>query len=487
MSKTKVTSGSGLSRRDFMRISGGCAALTETSLLATLLNLSLIRSAAAAIDTSGYKALVCVFLHGGIDSYNVLVPTTDPGNDPYADYALARGNLALDPTSVLGITDPTDNRGYGLHPELGDLQSLYEDGNLAFIANVGSLLEPVLPETYRNGARLPLGLYSHNDQQRHWQTSTPQSRTQITGWVGRMADILSDSVNRNPTISMNIAIEHLNILQTGDGIVPYVVDDRNGAELLRGYGGTNPMDQILTGAVDSFLEQSYVNLLKSTYAGMSRQAIDAAVEYNAQTEIVEAILVNPVTGIPDTVDILRSTSLGRQLLQAALAIGAHGALDQDRQVFFTERGGWDHHSNLLTNQGNLLREVNAALKAFYDTLSFLGLANDVVTFTASDFARTLSANSSNGSDHAWGGNHIVMGGAVQGGRLYGTYPDSLAPGSSLDVGRGRLIPTTSVDQYAAELAMWFGLENDGNLETILPNIRNFHAASDTSPPLGFLI
>jgi uncharacterized protein (DUF1501 family) len=502
MSKTKVTRDNHLSRRDLLRFSGGCAALTQTSVLSTLLNLSLLRSAAAAVDTTGYKALVCVFFHGGIDSYNMLVPTDldGAGAGPLADYQTARSTLALDPAALHGISD-IDGRNYGLHPALGDLgsdpdfiqyypelsnlHSLYHDhGKVAFIANVGSLVEPVLPETYRNGARLPLGLFSHSDQQRHWQTSTPQSRTQITGWLGRMADILSDTVNSNPSISMNIAIDHLNILQTGDGIVPYVVDDRNGAEVLGGYGASNPMDAILSASTDSFLEQSYADLLKNTYAGLQRQSIDAAVQYNDETNIIKTQLnLDPLGS--KIVGVLESTYLGRQLLQVALAIGAHGPLGQTRQVFFAERQGWDHHANLINSQNNLMPEVNKAMGAFYDAIKLLGYENDVMTFTASDFARTLNANSNNGSDHAWGGNHIVMGGAVNGGRLYGHYPDSLAPGNAIDLGRGRLIPTLSVDEYSAELAMWFGIENDANLESILPNIRNFYSASDTLSPLGF--
>jgi uncharacterized protein (DUF1501 family) len=475
MSKTKITRVENLTRRDILRTFGACAALTQTSLLSTVLNLSLPRPAVAAIDTSGYKALVCLFFHGGIDSYNIVVPT---GGDPYADYVLARGNLALDQANLHGISDPSDGRTYGLHPGLGELQALYTAGNLAFVTNVGSLVEPVEPETYKNGAHLPLGLFSHSDQQRHWQTATPQSRTQITGWFGRMADVLGDSVNRNPTISMNIATGSLNILQTGHTTVPYVVGDKNGAEVLAGYGATNPMGVILTGATDSFLEQSYADLLKRMHARLNRLAIDAAVDYNNATQDVEFS--------PGVTGILQGSHIGRQFLQVAKAIGARQTLDQDRQLFFVEGHGWDHHTDLLYNQGSMLPEVSQVLNAFYNATMELGVENDVLTFTASDFARTLTANSNNGSDHAWGGNHIVLGGSVNGGRLFGTYPDSLAPGNSLDMGRGRLIPTLSVDEYAAEMAMWFGLENDATLETILPNLRNFYSSSETLPPLGFM-
>ncbi len=465
-------------RRQFLAgLGAGCAAMTQVSALSTLVNLSLTKSAAAAIDVTGYKALVCVFLFGGIDSHNVLLPR-EPGE--YADYVTARSALALpDDGTIHDIVNPLEsNRAFGLHPALGDLADLYNSGNLAFVANVGSLIEPVDIANYYGGARLPLGLYSHSDQQRHWQTSTPQSRTEITGWLGRMADVLNDLTNTNEAISMNIAIDRLNILQTGDQTIPYVVDDNNGAQVLSGYGGTNTLDRILTQTTDSFLANSYSDLLKDTHRKFRAGAIDAAESYNAATA--------GITFSQSIEDAFSASSLGRQLRQVAKAIGAHGALGQDRQVFFASGGGWDNHANLLAAHAGLLPQVNSALKAFYDALVELGVQDDVVTYTASDFARTLNANSNNGSDHAWGGNHIVMGGSVNGGNVFGNYPVSLAPGNSLDVGRGRMIPTTSVDLYTAEMARWFGIDNDSVLETIIPNIRNFYSSSETNAPMGFL-
>ncbi|MEN8176643.1 MAG: DUF1501 domain-containing protein [Pseudomonadota bacterium] len=478
MKKTRITRAHGLTRRDFLRAMGGCAALSQTPLLSTALNLSLMRSASAAYDPSGYKALVCVFLFGGIDSYNVLVPTDgDTTSGPYGDYLAARGAIGLDKTTLHSVTDPTDGRGYGLHSLLPDLQQLYNDGNLGFVANVGPLIEPVGDKNTYRDFRLPLGLYSHSDEQRHWQTSTPQSRTEITGWAGRMADVLSDSTNSNPAISMNLSLGGLNILQTGDGIAPYVVST-NGAIVLGGYGFGGGANTILTQSTDSLLDQTYANLLKQTHARLRGQAIDAAVDYNSA--------VNAVTLDPGITAALNANGLGRQLLQVAKAIGARNTLGQARQIFFVSLGGWDNHVQLLANQNTRLPWVNQALKAFYDATVDLGVASDVVTFTASDFARTLTPNTNAGSDHAWGGNHIVMGEAVNGGRLFGHYPDSLAPGNSLDTGRGRLIPTTSVDEFAAELAMWFGIGNDMTLETILPNIRSF-LSSGSAPPLGIFV
>lgn len=476
MKKTDASKLSQLTRRDFLRTMCGCAAMSQIPLLSTVLNLSLMRSAAAATDTSGYKALVCVFLFGGIDSYSLLIPTDgDAPGSPYGDYQAVRGVIGLDKGALHPINDPTDSRSYGLHTTLPELQQLYLQNHLAFVANVGPLIEPVGDNaTYRN-FRLPLGLYSHSDEQRHWQTSTPQSRTEITGWAGRMADMLNDTVNSNPAISMNLSLAGLNILETGDGVAPYVVST-NGAIVLGGYNGTGSANTILTGATDSLLGQTYQNLLKQTHARLSRQAIDAAVDYNAA--------VGNVSLSPGVTATLNGSNIGRQLLQVAKAIGARNTLGQGRQIFFVSLGGFDNHSGLLANLNNLLPPLSQSLKAFYDATAELGVANDVTTFTVSDFARTLTPNSNNGSDHAWGGNHIVMGGGVNGGRLYGSYPASLATGNPLDTGRGRLIPTTSVDQYAAELAMWFGIGNDASLETLFPNIRNFYSASETSPPLG---
>jgi uncharacterized protein (DUF1501 family) len=457
-----------MSRRNFLKATGGCAALTRTSLMATMLNLELTGAAAAATDTSGYRALVCVFYLGGIDSYNMLVPTDTTA---YADYQTARGTLALAQSSLHPIIDPTDGRSYGLHQGLGDLNNLYQGGQLAFLPNVGSLIEPTDKASYGTGAKLPLGLFSHADQQRHWQTSVPQSRTQITGWAGRMSDLLGDTVNSNPAISINIAMGGVNIMQTGHDIIPYVVSPGGGAEILDGYQGWSAFNRILTNSTDSFLEQTYADLLKGTHAKYRRSSIDAALLYKEATDAV-----NLTTDFP-------ATQLGIGLRQVAKAIGARKALGQTRQIFFIGLDGWDHHDSLLVSQDAMLPEVGEALKAFYDETVQLGVSRDVTTFTASDFARTLNSNG-RGSDHAWGGNHLVMGGAVNGGRFYGTYPDTLAAGSALDIGQGRLIPTTSTDEYSAELAMWFGLGNDSTLEEVLPNIRNFYSSSEMEPPLG---
>ncbi len=458
-----------LDRRTFMKLSGGCAALSSTSLLSTLLNLKLTNAAVADGDTSGYKALVCVFLLGGIDSYNILTPYQ---GTEYTDYVAARTNLALTQAQMLPVV--TDGRTLGMHARMPEIHDLYNQGKAAFVANVGSLVEPTTKQNY-NQARKPLGLYSHSDLVEHWQTSVPQSRSQLSGWGGRMADMLTSTANQNRTVSMNIALGSLNLFETGVNVTPYVIQN-NGATTLSGFPNTSTnRDGIFTRFTNDALSQSYGDLLEKSYANIRKNSIQAAIDFNAATSAINlAPLVFP------------NTSLSNQLLMVAKTIGARATLGQSRQIFFVSVGGWDHHANLLGLQNNLLPQVSQALKVFYDATVQLGVADSVTAFTCSDFARTLSSNG-DGSDHAWGGNHIVVGGAVRGGKVYGQYPTSLAPNNSLDMGRGRLIPTTSVDHYNGELARWFGIPNDSSLVDILPNIRNFYSSSSTAGPLGFLV
>ncbi len=460
------------SRRNFLKFSGGCAALSSTSILSTILDLRLTKAAMAyGGDLSGYKAMVCVFLSGGIDSFNMLAPFEDV---EYNAYSQIRSNIAIPKTSLLEVQD-RNGRRFGMHPQMSDLRTLYNQKKLAFVANVGSLIQPTTKQNL-NTTPQPLGLYSHSDLIRHWQTSVPQSRSQVTGWAGRMADMITDTVNGNPNIAMNISLGGLNVFETGQRVVPYVIGT-GGATTLAGYSKTTtaPRDRIFTKYTDNVLSHTYGDLLEKSYAGVRRGAIDAAASFNTATSTVNLTTVFP------------NTSLGNQLRMVARTIACRDAskLNQSRQIFFVVAGGWDHHADLINLQNNMLPAVSQALKAFYNATVELGVENSVTTFTASDFARTLSSNGA-GSDHAWGGNHIVMGGAVQGGHVYGSYPTSLALNNSLDTGRGRLIPTTSVDQYNAELALWFGLANDSSLVGVLPNIRNFYSASATSYPVGFL-
>ncbi|MEM6687927.1 MAG: DUF1501 domain-containing protein [Planctomycetota bacterium] len=480
-----------INRRDMFKMGGGCAALTNASLLSTILNLSATNSVVAQSgDLTDYKAMVVVFLFGGNDSYNMLTPLE---TQERADYLTARGGVYAPNNGALGlpegtlhqVTDSASGRRFGLHPSFGDIKDIYDAGDATFLCNVGSLIKETTKQTYQAGLDLPLGLFSHSDLQRHWMTSVPQTRSQVTGWAGRMADILNDSTNNNDNISMNISINDVNMLQTGGSVIPYIVSDSGAREVdwyypLRDAGPSYWTNRrIFTELTDDVLSRSYGNLIERTFVEMNRTALDAAIEYNVAVDSV-ADTIAPFFPPDNT-----GTRFQRRMRMIAQTIAARDTINQKRQVFFVSEGGWDNHDELINNQEYNLMEINDGLKNFYDAMNAIGANQDVVTFTASDFARTLNSNG-RGSDHAWGGNQLIMGGPVVGGRMHGQYPTTLAPGNELDLGRGRMIPTTSVDEMAAELAMWYGIDNDSNLEMVLPNIRNFDSANTGTRPIGFL-
>lgn len=449
-----------------------CAAISALPILNTLLNLKLAGNVAAAPGPTDYRALVCVFLSGGADTFNILVPQ---GQAEYNEYAAVRGGIALPRASLLPL-NPTVSPGLnlGLHPGLPGIQSLFESGKAAFVANVGTLIERVNKNEYDHDLkRLPLNLYSHSDQIEQWQTSTPDVRSP-RGWAGRAADILQ-SLNSNNAVSMNISLTGSNIWQSGENILEYTIGT-DGAVGLEGY---DPADDnswstvpIRTRAIDSQLGFQYQHLLSQAFAAKKVDAMDAYTLFNSATG----------GELPATVEF-PETYLGAQFRMIAKTIAGQGGLGHTRQTFLVERGGWDHHDGVVAAQAEMLPELDAAIKAFYDCLAAMGMDNKVTLFTASDFARTLT-NDSDGSDHAWGGNQMVIGGAVNGKRIYGNFPDLYAD-NPLDVGRGRFIPQVSVDEFFAELALWFGV-TPGDLDSVLPNIRNFYIPGSGAGPLGFM-
>lgn len=459
---------------------------------------------AAESNPTGYKAIVCLFLLGGNDSYNMLIPNGgDASTGEYGDYHEIRGGyddgtnnpggLALEQSTLVPITGP-DSRSFGLHPGMAaeegadpmtdptdtGVAKLYKDGNLSFVCNVGSLVAPTTRAQYNARTGLPLGLFSHADLQRHWQTGFPQSRSQITGWGGRMSDLLQGT-NTNPSVSMNISVNGMNIFQTGADVVPYAIGS-GGATTVYGYNtnlnALGRQDRTYKRSIDSILDQTYTDLLAKSFAESHRNSTDAAIEFNNATSAVN--LTTPFA----------NENPSNQLKMVAKCIGARAALGQTRQVFYVTNGGWDNHNNVITAHETNLPEISRAVKSFYDATVELGIQDDVVLFTASDFARTLTTNGQ-GSDHAWGGNQIVCGGSVDGGKFFGDYPTSLLNpqdsfAGNLNLGRGRLIPTTSVDEMAADLAMWFGINNNQDLEAVIPNIREFHSAGGGAP-LGLFV
>jgi uncharacterized protein (DUF1501 family) len=451
------------SRRRFLG-QASCAAVGTTALFNTLANMGMLNALAA--DCSEYRGLVCLFLSGGIDSFNVLVPR---GTAEYSEYAAVRGDLALPVEELLPITPATpDGREYGFHPALAELQALFGQGRLALLANVGTLVEPTTLQQYKNGSvALPLGLFSHSDQAMHWQTSLPDRRN-AAGWAGRMADIMQ-SCNANQNISMNISLAGSNVFQTGNSIAHYTITE-NGSTGLVQYGGSSPEALVRTEAVDGLLGLHYQHLFEQTFAARMRGAIDAHVEFSAA-----------IDSVPPLATQFSNTGLSRRMRMIALTIAAREALGMRKQTFFVEAGGWDHHDEVIASQEAMLPVISRALAEFQSALDELGVADQVALFTASDFGRTLSSNG-RGSDHAWGGNHLVLGGAVRGGDIYGSFP-ALHAGNTLDTGRGRLIPTTSVDEYFADLALWFGVPA-ADLEIVLPNLGRFHSATSSAPPIG---
>lgn len=453
-----------LSRRRFLG-EASCATVGSTALYSSLLNLRMTSTAAAADLTpdDDYKALVCLFLAGGNDSYNMLVPNNASA---YAEYKNSRDNIALDKANLLPITSIGQPYSeFGIHPNMTDVRDLYNSDDLAFIANVGTLIRPTTKPDYNNKQFLPRGLFSHSDQQVHWQTSVPQIKgSSPGGWGGRTADLLM-SMNEGSQVSMNISLSGVNIFQVGDEAFSYI-SGLNGGTSMVGY-----TDNSFAGAVDSLLEAHYKNTFTRTFAKNTRRFIDSSIAFN---EAIDGI---------DILTPLPPTRLAQNFKMVARTIAAREKLNMKRQTFFIRAGGWDHHNEVINAQAQMLPEISQALKYFKDALEEIGMTDNVVTFTASDFGRTLTSNGV-GSDHAWGGNHMVMGGPVHGGRIYGTYP-SLALNSSQEVGRGRLIPTTSVDEYSSEIARWFGVSSS-EMDTVFPNIKEFYDPMLITNPLGFL-
>ncbi len=457
-----------MKRRKFIH-DAGCAAIGGSTLISSIMNLSTLNASAGYHNTSDFKALVCILLAGGNDSFNMLIPK---GTSEHQEYQSIRGGLAIPKNNVLTLNNGlNNNRELGLHPSLVNVRNIYDSGDAAFISNVGSLVEPVDFTHFQNGSkRLPLGLFSHVDEIAHWQTSIPQERGSI-GWGGRMADLLS-SVNTNQNISMSISLSGGNLLQTGELTRPFTLTS-NGAVGINGYDAMSTFDQIRTSALDSLLGGQHTNLFERTYMEVVKNSNDANLYYDT------AVANTP----PLQTSFSANNVTSQELKVVAQTIAARNDLGMSRQIFFLTIGGWDHHDEVLNSQALKLSKLDTALSEFNDSLNELGLTNDVTTFTISDFGRTLTSNG-NGSDHAWGGNALVMGGAVNGNNIYGQYPD-LFLDNPLDVGRGRLIPTLAADQYLAELALWFGVPKS-ELDIIFPNIYNFYDVLSSSNPIGFM-
>jgi len=454
-----------VSRRSFLKLSSkatlGTAALLGVGQLGAM-------ASASAQTNSDYKALVCVLLAGGADSFNVLVPTD---NTHYQEYKTTRSDLALPQANLLALNNAKNNgRTLGLHPKLTGIQSLFNQGKVAFLSNVGTLVEPTSTQALHSGsAKLPLGLFSHNDQISQWQTALPDIRSG-TGWGGRIADILMTQ-NTNQNVSMSISTAGANEFQAGRASDYFSVLPGDTPTPKLSIEQQNMGD--LQSAVNKmYNENGYNNLFRRSYSKLFNTAVSANTAF-------ESALANG----QNMTTQFAADGFSQQLKMVAKTIAANQLLGMRRQTFFVSFGGWDHHDETIANMDRMLQPLNDGLLAFQNAMQELGLEESVTTFTTSDFARTLSSNG-RGSDHGWGGNSMIMGGAVKGGKIYGEYP-SLALGNPLDVGRGVLMPTTSLDEYFAELALWFGITPNG-LSDILPNVSRFYSASSGQAPLGFM-
>jgi uncharacterized protein (DUF1501 family) len=407
---------------------------------------------ALAQSSGGYKALVCVFLFGGNDANNTLIPFDTTG---YGKYSSLRGDLALAQNTLLPLT-PAPN--FALHPSLPDIQTLFNSNTAAFVANVGTLVQPLTRAQYQAGQTAPTNLFSHPDQQLEWQNAA-QSAATPTGWAGRMADVLGASYNQGAAIPMITSVAGDTLFCNGSSTTPVSVSPGNLGEASCSEGSECSARQLTAQA------------LLTLDTGISLVQADDSITTNAYA--YAKTLADAVQSITPLKTVFPANNgLGAQLQQIAQIIQVRSALNVQRQIFFAGIGNFDTHAGQLSLQSSLLAEISPALAAFYNATVELGVASEVTTFTMSDFSRTFQPNSNNGSDHAWGSHHIVIGGAVKGGQIYGTYPTLALAGPDDSDSNGRWVPTTASSQYAATLAQWFGV-SAGELPTVLPSIGNF--------------
>ncbi len=482
-----------MQRRDFLKLLSSITAVPLMSAISEL--------AYGAGPFNDYRALVCVFLFGGNDAHNMIVPL----DGRYTSYAANRGPLAIPLASLQAnaINDPVQG-AFGLHPRMTQTAGLFSSGKLAVVSNVGVLLRPTTKADYQNKIQLPPQLFSHSDMQDHWHTSYPQAPV-TDGWGGRLANLIQSA--NTGQLSVSISTASSSVFLKGGTAVAHQVGTYQAnpkttiVQRIRAWrdwdtNGANPQ-----AIYENAITMARTNALEDQFGDVATRSVE-----------LNNLILNTLYSGPDTSGnytqkypintvFPAGNPLASQLRSVAMMIAARQALGVKRQIFFVSVGGsFDTHSDqfdtgssvlkpgagdpliLFGKHADLLGQVDAGLKAFYDATVELGVQESVTTFTESDFGRTLTSNGK-GSDHGWGGHHLVMGGAVRGGRIYGNFHNmQIGSGNPADAGQGRLIPAISVDQYGATLSKWMGA-SAGDLNTVFPNLKNFGSQTD----LGFLV
>jgi uncharacterized protein (DUF1501 family) len=486
-----------LTRREFIR-RAACAAVGTAAMTSAIRDLRFMNAAVAQSNISGYKALVCIFLQGGNDSNNLIIPTMQ---SQYNNYASIRTPiLAIPQSAILPVTSLNpDGNTYGMHPSCPELQTLFGESKLALLFNTGTLVYPITRSQYLAGTTAtPPQLFSHADQQTQWQTSVPD-QPPTTGWGGRCADLLN-AVQPNAPISLMVTLAGANTFEIGNIVSQYSVSTGGAVSLSlpttpSGGANTNRLPTLM-----KILGLPYTNLQSQAYAGVAEQAINTGVllnnaigstaSANYWTNAFPPKITPPEGGASFTSSLSPQLQMIARLIAAGSTPVANGGFGMLRQIFFCQVGGYDLHTgqtnysandpnNVLEGaHTNLLAELSQSMYAFQRAMEQLGLSDQVTSFTASDFGRTFPSNGQ-GSDHGWGSHHLILGGAVKGQQTYGQFPVLSVNGPN-DTSTGRWIPTTAIDQYFSTIATWFGVDNS-NLSTVFPNIGRF-----ASPNLGFI-
>jgi uncharacterized protein (DUF1501 family) len=466
------------SRREF--IGKSCRALSMAAVATQMSHFGLVSALAqkrtrkqAAVEP--YKALVCIFLNGGNDANNMVVPKHNAG---YAEYSAARGaqGLAIPQTDLLSITPPSLGLEFGLNPRLPELHQLWQQNKLAVVCNVGTLVQPITKQQYLSGAPRPDQLFSHSDQVAQFRTAVPNN-TATTGWGGRLADRTAP-INTGAAIPMITSVAGVTVFSNGVTSSPLIVEP-----------SPTPLNLVLT--LNGFGTTSDELARKTGMQQIRQEDLDKTLVQSAAFLTEQAVVVSErLSADPTLTAVFPNTTLGNQLKQVAKIMKFRTALNMSRQIFFVQLPGFDTHGSQIVNQSNLFNQLSQALKAFYDETVAQGVAGQVTTFTMSDFSRTLNPAGSGanvGTDHAWAGHHLVMGDAVAGGNFYGRptangsiFPTLVNNGPDDVSTRGRFVPTVSVEMYAATLARWFGL-SDAELSLVFPYINNFPTSN-----LGFM-